>query len=196
MLVLSAANEAAVRDGDTMRVTGEIAQHLLGSRERRLAVDYPVDAPERGDEALERPLLGKVGVRVEERQLVAVVRTSFVAVTKPACVSKSLPKGRFAQGARRARIAHLVIWWFVWAQHRHIDVTRARHTLARVINLLERLAPRKAEARLEERALHNPVSDLREPETVVLTGVSFPGDQAGRQAGTSFPLTWVVYPNT
>src|SRR6516165_4508488 len=37
-------NEAAVRDGDTMRVTGEIAQHLLGSRERRLAVDYPVDA--------------------------------------------------------------------------------------------------------------------------------------------------------
>ena len=23
-------NEAAVRDGDTMRVTGEIAQHLLG----------------------------------------------------------------------------------------------------------------------------------------------------------------------
>ena len=38
-------NEAAVRDSDTMRVTGEIAQHLLGSRERRLAVDYPVDAP-------------------------------------------------------------------------------------------------------------------------------------------------------
>src|SRR6266478_5002667 len=33
-------NEAAVRDGDTMRVTGEIAQHLLGSRERRLAVDH------------------------------------------------------------------------------------------------------------------------------------------------------------
>jgi hypothetical protein len=29
-------NEAAVRDGDTMRVSGEIAQHLLGSRERRL----------------------------------------------------------------------------------------------------------------------------------------------------------------
>jgi hypothetical protein len=37
-------NEAAVRDGDTMRVTGELARHLLGSRERRLAVDYPVDA--------------------------------------------------------------------------------------------------------------------------------------------------------
>ena len=54
-------NEATVRDGDTMRVTGEIAQ-------------YPVDAPQRGDEPLERPLLGKPGMRVEERQLAAVVR--------------------------------------------------------------------------------------------------------------------------
>src|SRR5215471_17922699 len=61
--------KAMVRDDDTMRVTGEIVQHLLGSRERRLAVDYPVDAPQRGDEALERPLLGKPGMRVEERQL-------------------------------------------------------------------------------------------------------------------------------
>src|SRR5262244_1996539 len=52
-------DEAAVRDGDTMRVTGEIAQHLLRSRERRLAVDYPVDAPQRGNEALERPFLDK-----------------------------------------------------------------------------------------------------------------------------------------
>ena len=52
-------NEATVRDGDTMRVTGEIAQHLLGSRERRRAVDYPVDAPQRGDKTLERPLLGR-----------------------------------------------------------------------------------------------------------------------------------------
>ena len=74
MLVLSAANEAAVRDGDTMRVTGEITQHLLGSRERRLTVDYPVDAPQRGDEAPEPPLLGKPGMRVEECQLATVVR--------------------------------------------------------------------------------------------------------------------------
>ena len=50
---VAGCNEAAVRDGDTMRVTGEIAQHRLGSREWRLAVDYPVDAPQRGNEALE-----------------------------------------------------------------------------------------------------------------------------------------------
>ena len=34
-------NEAAVRDGDTMRVTGEIAQHLLGSCERRQGSGRP-----------------------------------------------------------------------------------------------------------------------------------------------------------
>lgn len=43
-------NEAAVRDGDPMGVTGEIAQHLLGRRERRLAIDHPLDAPQRRDE--------------------------------------------------------------------------------------------------------------------------------------------------
>ena len=32
-------------------------------------MDYPVEAPQRGDEALERPLLGKPSMRVEERQL-------------------------------------------------------------------------------------------------------------------------------
>src|SRR5579864_6068719 len=67
-------NEAAVRDGDTMRVTGEIAQDLLWSRERRLVVDHPFDVPQWGDEALERALVGKPGMRVEELQLAGVVR--------------------------------------------------------------------------------------------------------------------------
>jgi len=38
-------NEAAVRDGDAMGIAGEIAQHLLGPCERRLAIDDPPDAP-------------------------------------------------------------------------------------------------------------------------------------------------------
>ena len=67
-------NEAAVRNGDTMSVTGEIAQHLLGSCERRLAVDHPLDAPQRGNEPLERSLVGEFGVGVEELQLAGVVR--------------------------------------------------------------------------------------------------------------------------
>src|SRR5271165_4478325 len=37
------SNEAAVRDGDTVGVPGKIAQHLLRSRERRLAIDDPCD---------------------------------------------------------------------------------------------------------------------------------------------------------
>ncbi|MBV8920630.1 MAG: phage integrase N-terminal SAM-like domain-containing protein [Bradyrhizobium sp.] len=57
-----------------MGVTREIAQHLLGACERRLAIDHPLDAPQRGDEALERSLVGKPGMGVEERQLVGVVR--------------------------------------------------------------------------------------------------------------------------
>src|SRR5271157_2198844 len=67
-------NEAAVRDGDTVGVTGKIAQHLLWSRERRLAIDDPLDAPQWGDEALEGLLVGEPGMRVEELQLAGVVR--------------------------------------------------------------------------------------------------------------------------
>ena len=36
-------DEAAVRDGDPVGVAGQIAQHLLRSGERRLAVDDPCD---------------------------------------------------------------------------------------------------------------------------------------------------------
>ena len=57
-----------------MGVTGEIAQHLLRSRERRLAIDDPLDAPQWGDEALERLLVGEPGMGVEEPQLAGVVR--------------------------------------------------------------------------------------------------------------------------
>src|SRR5450631_1516783 len=57
-----------------MGVTGEIAQHLLGPCERRLAIDNPLDAPQRGDETLERPFVGEPGVGVEECQLVGVMR--------------------------------------------------------------------------------------------------------------------------
>src|SRR5262245_37611570 len=67
-------SEAAVRDGDTVGVTGEIAQHLFWSRERCLTVYYPFDVPQRAEEALERALVGKTGMGVEELQLAGVVR--------------------------------------------------------------------------------------------------------------------------
>ena len=40
-------DETAIGDGDTVRIAGEIAQHLLGSGERVLAVDHPLDVPQR-----------------------------------------------------------------------------------------------------------------------------------------------------
>ena len=70
-------NEAAVGDGDTMGVTGEIAQHLFGSGKRRLAIDYPLDVPQRGNEAPECALVSKPGLRVEELQLAGAVRIAF-----------------------------------------------------------------------------------------------------------------------
>ena len=57
-----------------MRVTGEIAQDLFWSRERRLAVDHLLDVPQRADEAPERALVSKTGMRVKELQLAGVVR--------------------------------------------------------------------------------------------------------------------------
>ena len=57
-----------------MGVTGEIAQHLLGPCERRLAIDHPLDAPQRGEEPLECSLVGESGMGVEELQLAVVVR--------------------------------------------------------------------------------------------------------------------------
>src|SRR6516225_9209310 len=56
-----------------MGVTGQIAQHLLGPCEWRLAINHPVDAPQRGDEAFERSLVGESGMGVEEVQLAGIV---------------------------------------------------------------------------------------------------------------------------
>jgi hypothetical protein len=67
-------NEVAVRDGYTMGVTAEISADLPGSCERRLAVDHPLDVPQRADEALERAVVSKTGKRVEEPQLAGAVR--------------------------------------------------------------------------------------------------------------------------
>src|SRR6516164_523139 len=56
-----------------MGITGEIAQHLLWPCERRLAIDHPLDTPQRGDEALEGCLIGKSGMGVEELQLAGIM---------------------------------------------------------------------------------------------------------------------------
>jgi hypothetical protein len=52
-------DEASVRDGDAVRVAGQIAQHGLRSRERRLAVDDPFGVPDGAEEALEGAPVGQ-----------------------------------------------------------------------------------------------------------------------------------------
>src|ERR1019366_5923906 len=45
------SDKPTVRDSNAMGVARQIAQHLLGSRERLLAVDYPLDPAQRRQEA-------------------------------------------------------------------------------------------------------------------------------------------------
>ena len=46
-------DQPPVRDGDAVCVARQIPQHLLGPRERRLAVDHPPGMPQRSEEPLE-----------------------------------------------------------------------------------------------------------------------------------------------
>jgi len=51
-LVIVEGDQAVVRDGDAMGVSAEVAEHLVGSAERRLAIDHPVMAEELTEKAL------------------------------------------------------------------------------------------------------------------------------------------------
>src|ERR1019366_7140731 len=68
------SDKPTVRDSNAMGVARQIAQHLLGSRERLLAVDYPLDPAQRRQEALEGLFVGEPSVGVEELQLAIGVR--------------------------------------------------------------------------------------------------------------------------
>ena len=66
--------DAAVRDGNAMRVAGEIGQHLFGPCERRLGVDHPVALALPSDESGERALLGEAVIAPEEPKLASGVQ--------------------------------------------------------------------------------------------------------------------------
>jgi len=66
-------DEAAVGDGDTVRVKGKIAQDLLRSRERRLAINHSLDAPQRGRKPLNVVLSASPACGLKS-QLAGVVR--------------------------------------------------------------------------------------------------------------------------
>ena len=66
-------DQPAIGDRDPVRVTREIAQHLLGSGERLLGVDHPIDLAQRRDERLELGCVDEPGVGAEELQAARVV---------------------------------------------------------------------------------------------------------------------------
>ena len=76
-------DEAAVRDGDPVGVAGQIGEHCFGPANGALAVDDPLDAPQRGEEALERGLVGEPGVRVEEVNRPASCASASIASILP-----------------------------------------------------------------------------------------------------------------
>jgi len=61
-------DQTAIGDGDAVGIAGEIAQHLLGSGERVLAVDYPFAFAQRRQESLERSCVGECRVVAEKLQ--------------------------------------------------------------------------------------------------------------------------------
>src|SRR6516165_2977268 len=63
-------DQAAVGDGDAVRVAREVGQNLLWSGEWRFGVDVPVGVIERLEERFERRLAGEFGIRAEELQSV------------------------------------------------------------------------------------------------------------------------------
>jgi hypothetical protein len=63
---IAGSDGPAVRDGNAVRVAGEIAQHLLGPGERRLDVNDPFDVSPWPEEALERGPFGNCEMVVDE----------------------------------------------------------------------------------------------------------------------------------
>ena len=60
--VLVECDQAAVRDGDAVRVARQIGEHGLRARERALGVDEPALLAERGEQRRERLGIGQMGV--------------------------------------------------------------------------------------------------------------------------------------
>jgi len=66
-------DQAAVRDGDAVRVAGQIGEHGLRARERALGVDEPAPLAERGEECRERLRIDEMRVWAEEPQAARLV---------------------------------------------------------------------------------------------------------------------------
>jgi hypothetical protein len=68
-LVIQEGNETAIGDGNAMSVGAEVTKHLLGSAERRFAVDHPVRRVKLTDQTPEQPGLSQAAKQAVELEL-------------------------------------------------------------------------------------------------------------------------------
>lgn len=68
-LVVQKRNETVIGDGNAMRVGAEVTKHLLGSAERRFAVDYPAEPVKLTDQTPEQPGLSQATQQAVELEL-------------------------------------------------------------------------------------------------------------------------------
>jgi len=78
-VVVGDLDKAMIGDGDAVRIAAQIPENLLGPGKGRLAVDHPIDLPERGKVGPKRALLRQRREIGEEVQaLVIVSSTKFL----------------------------------------------------------------------------------------------------------------------
>ena len=77
--VLVEPKQAAVGDGDPVRVAGQIGEHRLRASERRLGVDHPALLPDRRQVTQERSSIGKVRHAAGEAELAGIVEREQAA---------------------------------------------------------------------------------------------------------------------
>src|SRR5262249_28267534 len=66
-------HESVVRDGDTMRIAGQVGEDVLGSLEGLFGVDHPLLVAQRGEEPLPRGGLGELPTAPHEGELALCV---------------------------------------------------------------------------------------------------------------------------
>src|SRR3974390_3800854 len=78
-LIIGDLDKTMIGDGDAMRIAAQVPQNLLGSGKGALAVDHPVETPERGKVSQKRALLPQRREIGEEAQvLVIITRTKLL----------------------------------------------------------------------------------------------------------------------
>lgn len=118
-------DEAPVRDRDPVGVAGQVGEHCLWSRERRLSVNHPTRLPDGSKMAQECPPLGEVRLRSKEGEATSVVERDQPGEEQPA---ELCPKHSHREQEGRARRDPAApVERDAAARHDHVHVGMVRH---------------------------------------------------------------------